>query len=322
MLTIEIEWAERNSSLPYCRYWADRWEKEEEVVMLPQKPRGTLQNDCWSFLKDRKWERSRFPKSRHHLHFALKVALSSTAPANGLSKFFVEQLAPELIRASAVEVKLNFHEGRKSWSQAAYSSSCWKSKRAGLPLQLPQAGDPNANICCCPGHRHLSGYHQHGQGALLPRPSAAVNSCPLCQCLSSRENPPLCGKASKPQNKNWEIGGGSLLRSDHSSLPFLTYLFFFISSSLMCLLWFCKKWLEKLKAPNFSSFTHMCCAPQARQHILVARLRRTFTTLPLKNSLYFSCWAGSHPMWHSSVSHGVTAAASMETHQSMRPVTG
>lgn len=128
MLTIEIEWAERNSSLPYCHYWADRWEKEEEVVMLPQKPRGTLQNDCWSFLKDRKWERSRFPKSRHHLHFALKVALSSTAPANGLSKFFVEQLAPELIRASAVEVKLNFHEGRKSWSQAAYSSSCWESK--------------------------------------------------------------------------------------------------------------------------------------------------------------------------------------------------
>lgn len=104
------------------------------------------------------------------------------------------------------------------------------------------------------------------------------------------------------------------------SLPI--FFFFSPSISLTCLLWFCKKWLEKFKVPNFSSFIHMCCAPQARQHILVDRLRRTFTTLPLKNSLYFSCWAGSHPMWHSSMSHAVTATASMETHQSMRPVVG
>lgn len=190
MLTIEIEWAERNSSLPYCRYWADRWEKEEEVVMLSQKPRGTPQNDCWNVLKDRKWERSRFPKSRHHLYFALKVGLSSTAPPNGLTKFSAEQLASELIWASAVDVKLNFHKGRRSWSQAAYSSSCWESERAGLPLQLPQAGGPNASICCCPGRRHLPGHCQHGQSALLPWLSAAMNSCPLCQCLSSREKSP------------------------------------------------------------------------------------------------------------------------------------
>lgn len=99
-------------------------------------------------------------------------------------------------------------------------------------------------------------------------------------------------------------------------------LFLICTISLMHLLWFCKKWLENLKVPNFCSFTHMCCVPQARQHILVARLRRTFTTLPLQNSLYFSCWAGPHPMWHSSVSSVVTAAASMETHQSMRPAVG
>lgn len=159
--------------------------------------------------------------------FARKVTLSTTASPNGLAKFSEEHLAPELIWTSAVEVKLNFPDRRRSWSQATSSSSCWSSGRAGLPLQLPQAGGLNASICCCPGHCHLPGPYQHGQGTLLSWLSAAVNICSLCWCLSSRENHPVCRKACKPQNKNWELGSGSLLGSDHSALPFLTFFFFF-----------------------------------------------------------------------------------------------
>ncbi|KAK2517642.1 hypothetical protein Q9966_014644 [Columba livia] len=36
-----------------------------------------------------------------------EVALSSTAPQNRLTKFSVEHLTPELIRASAVEIELD-----------------------------------------------------------------------------------------------------------------------------------------------------------------------------------------------------------------------
>lgn len=229
MPTTEIEWAERNSSLPYCRYRADRWAKKEEIVMLSLKPRGALQNDCWSALTDCKGERSRFLKSRYHLCFALlgKSPCLPQPPQMGWpnSLWSTRVLAPELIWTSAVEEILNFPDRRRSWSQATSSSICWNSGRAGLSLQLPQAGNPNASICCCPGHCHLPGPYQHGQGALLSWLSAAVNICSFCWCLSSRENHPVCRIACKSQNKNWEMGSGSLLGSGRSALPFLTFFF-------------------------------------------------------------------------------------------------
>lgn len=60
---------------------------------------------------------------------------------------------------------------------------CWESRRAGVPVQLPEAGGPNASICCCPGHRHLPGHQRHGQAAVLP--SVLLHAAALPACASS-----------------------------------------------------------------------------------------------------------------------------------------
>lgn len=166
MLTIEIEWAERNSSLPYCRCWADRWEKEEEVVMLSQKPRGTPQNDCWNVLKDRKWERNRFPKTRHHLYFALKVGLSKHSPPPN-------QADQILCGAASIRAYLSLSSGGKiefPWRKEELEPGC-------LLQQLLGEREGRATITAAPGRWPKC---QHLPLPWTPSPAWAPSAWPEC----------------------------------------------------------------------------------------------------------------------------------------------
>lgn len=269
----------------------------------------------WKTLSER---RADFPRADITYILILKLPFLTQPP---------RRAGQILSRAPNIRSPLSLSSGGKiefpGQKEKLEPDCCWESGRAAVPVQLPKAGGPNASICHCPGHCHLPGHHQPVWAALQPSLPLWTAACSAC-AWSAGKIPRYVEKPVSPgiriQKLSVTVCWDRIARPC-LSLPTFFY-FFSLSISLMCIFWFCNNWLEKLKVPNFSSFTHMCCAPQARQHILVARLRRTFTTLPLKNSLYFSCWAGSHPMWHSSMSHAVTATASMETHRSMRPAVG
>lgn len=167
MLAIEIEWAERNSSLPHCHDWADRWEKEKEVVMLSQKPRGTAWSDCSSALKDPSEGRADFPGAD------INCTLFQRSP-------FLTQPPKQAHQILSSGGKIEF-PGRKEEPEPG---CCWESRRAGVPAQLPQAGGPNASICCtvtCLGTSSV----------------ARLLCCPVCCCkqLPSLPAPHQRGKS-------------------------------------------------------------------------------------------------------------------------------
>lgn len=114
----------------------------------------------WKTLSER---RADFPRADITYILILKLLFLTQPPRRAgqiLSRAPNIRAHPSLSRGGKIEFP-----GQK---EELEPGRCWERGRAAAPVQLPEAGGPNASICRCPGHRHLPGHHQPGWASLQP----------------------------------------------------------------------------------------------------------------------------------------------------------